>query len=253
MAAVHSDIENCCVCWTGDEFIFTPLCLYSHIADVLFVSLDDRLRSIDRLAKYNMCYHTIQFYDNLTDVVGPTDGPPGRARNRDYAAEPSQPLLLPLLGTLSGSEREVRTFINDMKSGTISYDTKIWFMKQVVHYTQHFDCGGNMTGEITRAINAPLQGIQCFSYRFPGQSVPADASSPTAIKIKDLLKKTDNDTELFDYLAEILDLQESIKKTLHFDPYILPGTDLRLDRAKEGHFPKYPFELFLAAPTKVMR
>lgn len=249
MVAVQSDIENCCVCWTGDEFIFTPLCLYSHIADVLFVSLDDRLRSSDRLHKYYGLYHTIQFYDNIEDMVG-TTAPYYTARNRDYGSEPSQSILLPLTDTLSGSIREVMTLVNDMKSGVISYETKMWYMKQIVYYSQ-YNPQGRLNPEVIRGIDAPGQGIHRYTW-YRGQSRPAEAS-PVATQITDLLQKFDSDTDLFDSLAEILDLQESIKKTLHFEPYVLPGIDLRWNRVKEGHFPKYPLELFIAAPLKVMK
>jgi hypothetical protein len=110
-AALEQGVENDCVCWTGREFIFTPLCLYATISNRSVLSLEPRLKDTSRMAQ-----KTTQFYPNWTLA-------------HRVSISPSQPLGFPTLLELDGKIHDFVQFNRDLEAGRFSDTTKIWLLE----------------------------------------------------------------------------------------------------------------------------
>lgn len=230
--ALESDLENCCVCWTGQEFIFTPLCLYSLFSQKLVLSLDPRIRNPSRVQRYNHFFPSTQWYSEKFTAPAYNGGPGFTLESgaEDYGSADPQTFMFPICAQLVGEITHLLQFISDLKNGKISQQTKNWIIQSMVD-----------RGICDTDPNEALQAKHLAYIPKAGWTL-----------IRKLAKNGDLNHELYDVLFELYpgDETENIKKILFFEPYeTLLGKDIRDD----GAWALYPVELFALNPHKIMR
>lgn len=251
--ALTSDLENYCVCWTGREFIFTPLCLYAQLSNTFVLPWEPRFTESAR-SPHKFVLDASRAPTKKTQFY-----PQAKIENRFTPyRDPLQVLVLPYCWEFSGTPVQLIRFIDELMTGEFSPPMKTWMGHCMIE------------GDI-REPNPGDDDLETVSHRIPSLIVSL------LRKVSEATGHGPSDGDLFDLFMEYQDKEEDyIQQTLHFEPSRVqvssgawdlrkkciqevpldpnrPWANLVEAKYKQFRLPKYPLALFLVDPGLIMR